>query len=317
MLHEVALHCYNITQSYLAINTEPLLNSTTRETIKHTQHAIQLSRRYLLQDIFSRWDPFNGEISFSYNGGKDCQVLLIIYLGCLWELFMKSIQDSQYGVEYHRFPMERVPTVYIDQGAMFESAQEFLQESVDRYCLSLYESPKDKQVGMAQAFRNFLAVHPETEAIVIGVRHSDLFGETLRPVQETDENWPRFFRLQPLLHWNLSEIWSFLLYSGEEVCGLYELGFTSLGSVNNTLRNPYLRVPEPVVGATLAPSEQHHSDFEWEIAHNYRGDGQAHCSRVSHGDLQAIREHDASQFHPGWYLTKDEWERAGRLARRK
>lgn len=313
MLQDVALNCYNIVQSYLSIDAESAV-ATTGDVIKQTQESIQLSRRYLLQDIFTRWDPFNGEISFSYNGGKDCQVLLIIYLGCLWEFFLMSIQGSQYDLQFHMFPLQQLPTVYIDQEDTFLTAQDFLQRSVERYHLSLYESAKDKQVDMPSAFKSFLSVHPETQAIIIGIRHTDPFGETLQPIQKTDPSWPQFYRLQPLLHWNLSQIWSFLLYSGEEVCGLYEMGFTSLGSVNNTLRNPYLRIPEPIGSMTKAETE--HSDFQWEIENNYRGDSNMHCNEINENDLNTIKQHDSSEFHPGWYLTKDEWERAGRLARK-
>ncbi|CDO92620.1 unnamed protein product [Kluyveromyces dobzhanskii CBS 2104] len=313
MLQDVALNCFNITQSYLSIDAGNVL-ATSGHVIRQTQEAIQTSRQYLLQDIFTRWDPFNGDISFSYNGGKDCQVLLIIYLGCLWEFFLSSIEGSQYGPQFHKFPLQQLPTVYIDQEDTFDTAQEFLQASVDRYYLSLYESAKDKKIDMPSAFESFLTVHPETEAIVIGVRHADPFGESLRPIQKTDPSWPQFYRLQPLLHWNLSQIWSFLLYSGEEMCGLYEMGFTSLGSVNNTVRNPYLRVPEPIASFTKADTK--HSDFQWEIENNFRGDSKTHFNKINETDLTKIRNHDASEFHPGWYLTKDEWERAGRLAKK-
>lgn len=312
MLEKVAEKCFNITQSYLSIETNSLINSAI---IKQTQEAINITRKNLLGTIFERWNPFNGEISFSYNGGKDCQVLLILYLGCLWEFFLQGAKDSQYESKYHKFPIERLPTVYIDQPDSFKTAQEFLEQTVHRYCLSLYESDEDQKVQMSKAFETFLEMHPETKAILIGVRHSDPFGETLKVIQSTDPSWPQFIRLQPLLHWNLAEVWSFLLYSGEDICGLYGLGFTSLGSINATLRNPYLKITDKETNINHDAS-RHSNKFLWEIENNCNGDGKTHASKVSRSDLNSIEKDSSEQFYPGWYLTKDAWERAGRLAKR-
>ena len=64
-------------------------------------------------------------------------------------------------------------------------------------------------------------------------------------------------RIHPVIDWNLSEIWCFLRSphltdlgtvggkAGEEgplrYCEMYDQGYTSLGGVNDTARNPGLR----------------------------------------------------------------------------
>lgn len=67
----------------------------------------------------------------------------------------------------------------------------------------------------------------------------------------TDGNWPKFMRIHPVIEWHLDEIWAFLRSphlanrkSGKdflEYCSMYDEGYTSLGGVGDTLRNPKLR----------------------------------------------------------------------------
>lgn len=301
-LGQVSEYCYNLTNSYLQISNQS-------QIISDTQDAIRLTKRYFLQDIFTRWSPLNSEISFSYNGGKDCQVLLLLYLGCIWEFFLSTLRDSQYDRQYHRYPLERLPTVFIDQEQTFATMEEFVASTSERYCLSLYESLRDEErkVSMAEAFEQFLKLHSETKAIVIGVRHTDPYAADLEAIQPTDANWPDFLRLQPLLHWKLSNIWSFLLYSNEPICGIYSMGFTSIGSIDNTLPNPHLRVDQEDKPDLL---------FQWEITHAFGkpgdNDDKVNVSEVKPQDLELLKDSN-EKYLPGWYLTDDSLERAGRI----
>lgn len=305
-LGKAAELCYNITTSYLAID------ESCSQIVNETQNAIKITRQILLEDVFTRWSPLNGEISFSYNGGKDCQVLLLLYLGCLWEFFILKAKSSQFEMKYQVFPMKTLPTVFIDQGDTFETLEEFITLTARRYGLSMYEPPTNSDSkytsNMAGAFQVFLDRFPQTEAIVIGIRHTDPFGETLKPIQKTDSNWPQFMRLQPILHWKLRHIWSFLLYSNEPICGLYGCGFTSIGSIHNTLPNPYLE-RESYPEASLP--------YSYEIEHGYSGiqaDYKPNCLPLSPKDDPLLGH--ASKFYPGWYLIDDSLERAGRVHRK-
>ncbi|CAI4037858.1 hypothetical protein SMKI_04G1920 [Saccharomyces mikatae IFO 1815] len=302
-LSKAAELCYEITNSYLHIHQKS-------QIIASTQEAIRLTRKYLLNEIFVRWSPLNGEISFSYNGGKDCQVLLLLYLSCLWEYFFIKAQNSQFDFEFQSFPMQRLPTVFIDQEETFPTLENFVLETSERYCLSLYESQRQSgaSINMADAFRDFIKIYPETEAIVIGIRHTDPYGETLKPIQRTDSNWPDFIRLQPLLHWDLTNIWSFLLYSNEPICGLYGKGFTSIGGINNSLPNPHLK--KDCNNVTL--------HFGWEINHAFSKNAEDdHKSLINTSPISVVDKERFSGYHgdyyPGWYLVDDTLERAGRI----
>ena len=49
-------------------------------------------------------------------------------------------------------------------------------------------------------------------------------------------------RVHPVLEWGYRDVWCFLREVGIEYCGLYDEGFTSLGGLGDTKRNPRLRV---------------------------------------------------------------------------
>ncbi|AAS52879.1 AER198Wp [Eremothecium gossypii ATCC 10895] len=311
-LFEVAKRCSKITESYLLISSGSAI-------IQSTQNAIRVTQRCLLEDVFPKWNPLEGAISFSYNGGKDCQALLVIYLACLWEYFMRGVAESQYDAQYQRFWIHRLPAVYIDQAETYGSLENFVEATVERYALALYESPKERKVSMAEAFKDYLELYPKTKAIVIGIRHTDPYAEKLSPVQKTDAGWPEFIRVQPLLHWKLANIWSFLLYSGEEICGLYQVGFTSIGGINSTTRNPYLLATKAATEeGTVSNEERINNHFTWEISNAYgleQADDKPHCSALTDDDLRLIASHSQQDYLPGWFLINDRWERAGRDSR--
>ena len=49
-------------------------------------------------------------------------------------------------------------------------------------------------------------------------------------------------RIHPVIDWHYAEIWTFIRELGLEYCGLYDLGYTSLGGTTDTHPNPALAV---------------------------------------------------------------------------
>lgn len=58
--------------------------------------------------------------------------------------------------------------------------------------------------------------------------------------QATDNGWPEIMRVSPLLDWEFAHVWDYLLSFKVPYCCLYDEGYTSLGNVDNTLKNPQL-----------------------------------------------------------------------------
>jgi FAD synthetase len=105
-------------------------------------------------------------------------------------------------------------------------------------------------VSFRDAFELYLSSHPSVKAIFVGTRRTDPHGAHLTHFDPTDHNWPPFMRIHPVIDWHLSEIWCFLrsphlkdLETGGPLryCPIYDEGYTSLGGVNDTLKNPKLK----------------------------------------------------------------------------
>ncbi|KAJ7764570.1 hypothetical protein DFH07DRAFT_377939 [Mycena maculata] len=212
-------------------------------------------------------------VSISFNGGKDCTVLLHLYAGAL----ARRASSSE--------AVDPIPALYIAVPSPFPTLETFIDESAKRYNLNLFQCrPPSERVesvqtpvpgsgadyiaaapkavgkakgaeGMKQALQIYKDKFPDIEAILIGTRRSDPHGATLSHRNMTDPDWPRFERINPIINWDYSDVWTFLRQLAVPYCDLYDYGYTSLGSTYNTFPNPALLVditgPESPTSPTL------------------------------------------------------------------
>jgi 3'-phosphoadenosine 5'-phosphosulfate sulfotransferase (PAPS reductase)/FAD synthetase len=170
------------------------------------------------------------EISLSYNGGKDCLVLLILLLASL-----------------STHPANKLPpalqTVYIISPHPFTEVDEFVQDSISSYSLDLarYTLP------MKEAFRVYLEEHKSVKAILVGTRRTDPHGATLTHFDGTDHGWPAFMRVHPVIDWHYAEIWA--------VCA-QNLPFQSGVYADNWPNSSFARSKSPTAFYTTAAT--HH-----------------------------------------------------------
>lgn len=263
------------------------------------------------------------ELSLSYNGGKDCLVLLMLILACLPRHFdpqpspsapsaadpsssTPSLTPNGLSTHAHSHahsqpppntplsatPRATTPTaehqqqqqqqpfpatlqsVYIVSQHPFAEVDEFVAGSARTYHLDLRRYPG---LPMRAALEAYLAERPALKAVFVGTRRTDPHGADLRHFDPTDEGWPRFVRVHPVIDWHYAEIWAvsdgavllacllafvesrgggesraagapadkdctqFIRHLNIPYLSLYDKGYTSLGGTEDTHPNPHLK----------------------------------------------------------------------------
>ncbi|OBA22786.1 adenine nucleotide alpha hydrolases-like protein [Metschnikowia bicuspidata var. bicuspidata NRRL YB-4993] len=179
------------------------------------------------------------EIAVSYNGGKDCLVMLTLLLAAIHR---KVSLGARIPANY------KLDSIYVNSEKPFPELSRFIELLAKEYLLN----PITISSSMKQGFEQYLTqVNCNTKAIVVGIRYADPYGALLQYEQETDHNWPKFLRIHPILHWHYCDVWDFILACGVPYCELYDQGYTSLGGVDTTLPNIFLRLGDSYLPAYM------------------------------------------------------------------
>jgi len=181
-----------------------------------------------------------------------------------------SAHETQTQTQAQAFPTS-IPSIYAKPPDPFPAVTRFVESSSLAYHLDLVhistnpgprpghgQQPQSSpstafstlpRVTFRDAFARYLQSHPGVRAIFVGTRRTDPHGTHLTHFDRTDHGWPDFMRIHPVIDWHLSEIWCFLrAHELKEpdgtplpYCEMYDQGYTSLGGVGDTVRNPKLK----------------------------------------------------------------------------
>lgn len=209
--------------------------------------------------------PSSGELFISFNGGKDACVVLY-----LWLAAVAASKIVQCGNETPWTVESLGQTVlYFDSQHEFPEITGFVEWVVESLGLQMVTI---KDCSFKKGMEDVVA--QGGRAVVMGQRHGDPWTANISAFEPSSQNWPDFIRINPILEWSYSHVWTFLRVFGLPYCSLYDKGYTSLGDTQNTLPNPALRL----------------SDGSYAPAYKLEDASVERAGRVSAGDIRKKTE---------------------------
>lgn len=184
----------------------------------HVQESLEV-----IEKAFARYGI--DRTCLSFNGGKDCTAVVHLVHSVAQKLCQNNY-DFKLVAFYAQLPNH------------FKEEADFVEKTAERYNLTLR---KYSSTSLKDSLYQLKIDEPQLEAIFIGTRRDDFRpGTKMDPLQPTDQDWPRFMRINPILDWSYDQVWSFLRETEVPYCDLYNQGYSSLGTRDNTKKNSSL-----------------------------------------------------------------------------
>ena len=183
----------------------------------------------VLEDAFR---VFGGDAVYaSFNGGKDaCVVLHLLRAASHAHALKSGGRDTP-------------KLVYFDTSNDFDEVRRFVTDSCDRVTAAreFDVAPMAADVGFVAGLEELVNhAKPRPLAFVLGTRTGDPNCGDQKAFEPSSDWMPPFMRVNPILDWSYGDVWAFLRTFNLPYCTLYDDGYTSLGSVESTRKNPAL-----------------------------------------------------------------------------
>jgi len=196
--------CWELHTRVNAFLAEKLDDEILRSAQDQTRIALGV-----IEEALSKYSI--SELSLSYNGGKDCLVLLVLFLSSLHTRLSPPNHISQprdaSSAPSLGYPLS-IPAIYCSYSSSFQKLESFVTESSAQYNLSLTRYATSLTFGLQAAFSAYLDANASVKLIFVGTRRTDPHGAKLTHFDETDRGWPKFIRCHPVIDWRYKEIWA-------------------------------------------------------------------------------------------------------------
>ncbi|XP_043703123.1 FAD synthase-like isoform X2 [Telopea speciosissima] len=173
------------------------------------------------------------EVAFSFNGGKDSTVLLHL----LRAGYFLHKETPNYLSEGDTNCEMKCPirTIYFVSPCAFPEIDSFTYETAATYDLQLENFRIDFKSGLEALLKE-----KPIRAIFLGTRIGDPNAVGQEQFSPSSPGWPPFMRVNPILDWSYRDVWAFILTCKVRYCSLYDQGYTSIGSIYDTVPNALL-----------------------------------------------------------------------------
>lgn len=191
----------------------------------------------------------------SYNGGKDACV--IFYLMRAVHARFCSNMLEQWGDRTEKYMIPRPRVIYFQHPDEFPSVTSLLKDTVVKYDAEMLEFAEGTSFpkGLTYLVENNhppgksgkyptqkdADAPPHPLAFILGTRSDDPNAGSQGIYAPSSHYMPPFLRVNPILNWTYGHVWHFLLLFNLEYCSLYDEGYTSLGTVKDTIPCPALK----------------------------------------------------------------------------
>ncbi|XP_059646819.1 uncharacterized protein LOC132293380 isoform X2 [Cornus florida] len=173
------------------------------------------------------------EVAFSFNGGKDSTVLLhLLRAGYALHKREQSHSNGDLTDREFTFPIR---TIYFESPSAFPEINSFTYETSSTYHMQMDIIRQDFKSGLEALLRT-----QPIRVIFLGVRIGDPTAVGQEQFSPSSPGWPPFMRVNPILDWSYRDVWAFLLTCKVHYCSLYDQGYTSIGSIHDTVPNALL-----------------------------------------------------------------------------
>lgn len=189
----------------------------------------------------------------SFNGGKDAVVIFHLMRAALAH-YQQGLADAESSAAGSQSPRRVKPQlIYFHDPREFPEVEQFVAQAVAEADAQLYTY----EGGIVEGLREHIdaqrrAGRSATFAFALGTREGDPNCKGQTAFAPSSSWMPPFMRVNPILDWDYGLVWQFLRSYGLHYCVLYDRGYTSLGTRDDTLPNPALRIAS-AEGANGAP----------------------------------------------------------------